>query len=119
MAEVVWAEEALSDLEAIGEYFDRTSLQYASVVVGKLYTLVERIAKHPKIGRQVPEVEHESLPNLMSLAIPMCWVGRLSLKALAFLYERWSTTTKPGIPLIGFSEEFRRSSGSRPRHISK
>ena len=88
MAEVVWAEETLSDLEAIGDYFDRTSPQYASVIVGKLCTSVERIAKHPKIGRQVPELEHESHPNLLSLAIPMCWVGSLSLKALAFLYKR-------------------------------
>lgn len=61
MAEIVWTEEALSDLEAIGQYFDRTSSPYASVVVSKLYTSVERLTEHPKFGRQVPEVEHESL----------------------------------------------------------
>lgn len=65
MAEVVWTEAALSDLEAIGEYFNRTSPQYASVVVSKLYNSVDQLIKHPKLGRQVPEVEHESLRELI------------------------------------------------------
>jgi len=65
MAEIVWTEEALSDLEAIGEYFDRTSSQYASVVISALYTAVERLTEHPKLGRQVPEIEHESLRELI------------------------------------------------------
>jgi len=66
VAEVVWTEEALSDLTAIGEYFDRTSPQYASVIVEKLYTSVERLTEHSKMGRQVPEVEHESLRELIA-----------------------------------------------------
>jgi len=66
VAEVVWTEEALSDLTAIGEYFDRTSPQYASVIVEKLYTSVERLTEHSKVGRQVPEVEHESLRELIA-----------------------------------------------------
>ena len=65
MAEVVWTEEALSDLNAIGEYYDRTSPQYASVIVDTLYTSVERLTEHSKMGRQVPEVEHESLRELI------------------------------------------------------
>jgi addiction module RelE/StbE family toxin len=65
VAEVVWTEEALSDLNAIGEYCDRTSPQYASVIVDTLYTSVERLTEHSKMGRQVPEVEHESLRELI------------------------------------------------------
>lgn len=61
MAEIVWTDEALSDLKAIGEYFERTSSQYASVVVNELYTSVEPLAEHPRMGRQVPEIGHESL----------------------------------------------------------
>ena len=48
MAEVVWTEEALSDLNAIGEYYDRTSPQYASVIVDTLYTSVERLTEHSR-----------------------------------------------------------------------
>jgi addiction module RelE/StbE family toxin len=61
MADVVWTEEALSDLEAIGEYFERTSPQYASTIIDRLYSCVEPLAEHPKMGRRVPEVDHESL----------------------------------------------------------
>lgn len=60
MAEIVWTEEALSDLEAIGEYFDRTSPAYTPVLIDRLYTSVERLAVYPKSGRQVPEIENES-----------------------------------------------------------
>ena len=65
MAEVVWTEEALSDLNVIGEYYDRSSPQYASVIVDTLYTSVERLTEHSKMDRQVPEVEHESLRELI------------------------------------------------------
>ena len=65
MAEIVWSEEALSDLEAIGEYFERTSPQYASAIVSRLYSSVEKLAEYPKLGRTVPEVEHESLRELI------------------------------------------------------
>lgn len=65
MADVIWTDEALSDLEAIGEYFDRTSSQYASSIIERLYTSVEPLAEHPKMGRQVPEAEHETLRELI------------------------------------------------------
>lgn len=65
MADVVWTDEALSDLEAIGEYFDRTSPRYASSIIERLYASVEPLAEHPKMGRQVPEVAHETLRELI------------------------------------------------------
>lgn len=65
MAEIIWTDEALSDLEAIGEYFERTSPQYASVVVNELYTAVEPLAEHPRMGRKVPEIGHETLRELV------------------------------------------------------
>jgi addiction module RelE/StbE family toxin len=61
MADVVWTEEALSDLEAIGDYFERASPQYASTIVDRLYSCVEPLTEHPKMGRRVPEVDHTSL----------------------------------------------------------
>jgi addiction module RelE/StbE family toxin len=61
MDEIVWTEEALSDLEAIGTYFEQTSPSYAPVIVRRLYRAVDQLADHPRIGRIVPEVGHESL----------------------------------------------------------
>ena len=65
MADIVWTEEALSDLEAIGEYFERTSPQYATTIVDRLYTSVEPLSEHPRMGRRVPEVDHESVRELI------------------------------------------------------
>jgi len=65
MADIVWTEEALSDLEAIGDYFERTSPQYASSIIDRLHSSVEPLAEHPKMGRRVPEVGHEALRELI------------------------------------------------------
>lgn len=65
MADIVWTEEALSDLEAIGDYFERSSPQYATTIVDRLYTAVEPLSEHPKMGRRVPEVDHASLRELI------------------------------------------------------
>jgi plasmid stabilization system protein ParE len=40
-------------LEAIGEYFDRPSPQYAAAIIERLYTSVEPLAEHPKMGRYI------------------------------------------------------------------
>jgi plasmid stabilization system protein ParE len=61
MAEVIWSDEALSDLQAIGEYFERTSPPYAAAIVRKLYDSAEYLGEHPKLGRKVPEIGHESM----------------------------------------------------------
>ncbi|NBB84878.1 MAG: type II toxin-antitoxin system RelE/ParE family toxin [Bacteroidetes bacterium] len=45
--------------------FCRTSAQYASVVVRKLFDAVGRLTEHPKLGRQVTEVEHGSRRELI------------------------------------------------------
>lgn len=55
----------MSDLEAIGEYFERTSPQYATTIVDRLYTSVEPLSEHPRMGRRVPEVDHESVRELI------------------------------------------------------
>ncbi len=65
MAEVVWTAEAISDLQAVGEYFERTSSQYASTIVERLYESAERLKEHPKIGRKVPEIGHESVREII------------------------------------------------------
>lgn len=60
VANVRWSDGALDDLHGIGEYFGRTSPQYARSVVARLYAAADDLADHPRIGRVVPEigVEH-------------------------------------------------------------
>jgi len=47
------------------DWYERTSPQYASVIVERLYHSVDRLTEHPKMGRKVPEVGHESLRELV------------------------------------------------------
>ena len=65
MADIVWSDEAKGDFRAIGEYFERTSPQYAQSIVSRIYDSVEHLERHPKMGRMVPEVEHEDLREVI------------------------------------------------------
>ena len=60
VADVRWSQSALDDLDAIGDYFERTSPGYARSIVARLYAAPEVLADHPRLGRVVPEygVEH-------------------------------------------------------------
>ena len=57
MAELVWTEPALTDLNAIAEYIALESPQAASALVQKLFATVERLEQHPRSGRKPAELE--------------------------------------------------------------
>ncbi len=65
MAEIVWIEGALDDVESIGEYYERSSPLYASSIVEQLYTASESLQHFPRRGRKVPEVDHDLLRELI------------------------------------------------------
>ncbi len=58
MAEVRWSRQALRDLDAIGEYVERSSPTYARSLVARLYGASARLASFPAMGRAVPELAH-------------------------------------------------------------
>lgn len=64
MAEVVWTHEALDDLEAIGVFHERTSSAYAVSLIDRLYGSVEILATHERLGRKVPEIDHDLVREL-------------------------------------------------------
>jgi toxin ParE1/3/4 len=53
--QVIWTEEALSDIEKIAEYIEKDSPFHASLVVTKIFELSELIISFPFSGRVVPE----------------------------------------------------------------
>lgn len=65
MVEIVWTEGALEDIEAIGEYYERRSPDYATAVVAQLFASTERLQTFPRQGRKVPEVDHDRLRELI------------------------------------------------------
>jgi toxin ParE1/3/4 len=55
MVKIVWTDQALQDLNDIGEYIANDSERYAREVVQTLYESVHLLESHPKAGIIVPE----------------------------------------------------------------
>ena len=56
MAEIVWTEPALSDLDAIADYIALESPLAASELVKRVLAHVEQLSEHPESGSWPPEL---------------------------------------------------------------
>ena len=65
MADLIWSDEAVADLEATLAYIARSSPRYAAVVVGRLVDAVERLVEFPESGRIVPELEDPTIREVV------------------------------------------------------
>ena len=57
MAEVIWTEPALSDLEAIADYIALDNPAAAAALVQRIFAHVGQLAEHPLSGSKLPELE--------------------------------------------------------------
>ncbi len=57
MAQVVWSEPALSDLDAIADYIALENSEAARGLVQRVFQHVEQLAQHPKSGPNPPELK--------------------------------------------------------------
>jgi toxin ParE1/3/4 len=57
MAEIVWTEPALSDLEAIADYIALDDPTAAKQLVRRVFAHVEQLAHHPKSGSKPKELK--------------------------------------------------------------
>jgi len=55
MAQVVWSEPALSDLDAIAEYISLDKPSAAANLVRKVFSSTDKLEKFPELGRKPPE----------------------------------------------------------------
>lgn len=55
MAEVIWTEPALADLDAIADYIALENPKAASELVRRVFDHVEQLAAHPLSGSKLPE----------------------------------------------------------------
>jgi toxin ParE1/3/4 len=55
MAEVIWTEPALSDLDEIADYIALDNPAAAKVLVKRVYEQVGQLAEHPLSGAKLPE----------------------------------------------------------------
>lgn len=65
MAEVVWSDPALADLEAIADYIALENPAAASALVQRIVDHVEQLAEHPESGRRVPEMRRSRYRQLV------------------------------------------------------
>lgn len=56
MAEIVWTESALDDLDEIAKYIALDKLSAAENLVKRVFERVDRLASSPNSGRKVPEL---------------------------------------------------------------
>ena len=57
MAEVIWTEPALSDLDAIADYIALDNPEAAKQLVRRVFQHVEQLSVHPKSGSRPPELK--------------------------------------------------------------
>ena len=57
MAQIIWTEPALSDLDKIAEYIALDKPSAARNLVKKVFETVERLKQFPKSGRKPPELK--------------------------------------------------------------
>ena len=60
MAELIWTEPALSDLDALADYIALDDPQAAAHVVQRIFAHVELLATHPALGPPIPELRPSS-----------------------------------------------------------
>lgn len=56
MAQIIWTEPALNDLDQIAEYIALSNLQAAQLLVKKVFDKVDRLEDHPMSGKKPSEI---------------------------------------------------------------
>ena len=63
--EIEWSYRARTDLQDLYTYISKDSPHYAQQFVERIFTAVEKLKTHPKIGRVVPEARQEDVRELL------------------------------------------------------
>lgn len=65
MARLIWAPQAVEDLDATCEFTGRDSEFYARAFAERLVSATDVLVEFPRAGRQVPEFGDDSLRELL------------------------------------------------------
>lgn len=64
MAQIVWTELALGDLNSVHEFIAKDSAFYAEKTVARMLKRVDGLARFPEMGRIVPEFNVRAIREL-------------------------------------------------------
>ena len=65
MVKINWTVQAITDIENIADFIAKDSERYARIQVNRFFETVEILETNPKIGRLVPEFNHETIRELV------------------------------------------------------
>ncbi len=65
MVKLIWTDQAIDDLNAIGDYISESSEKYAKLTVKKLYDRTDILKTFQLSGRIVPEKSNENIRELI------------------------------------------------------
>jgi plasmid stabilization system protein ParE len=82
MAEVIWTEPALDQLNAILEFIALDSPDAALAVGRRAFAATDRLALFPKMGRPIPEFPHKSHRQVW---VKPCWLYYRTEKSRALV----------------------------------
>ena len=82
MAQVIWTEPALQDLNEIAEFIALDKISAANKLVQKVFSTTERLEKFPKSGRKPPELENS---RYLELIVNPCRIFYRLEKQKAFI----------------------------------
>ncbi|HEY0965857.1 MAG TPA: type II toxin-antitoxin system RelE/ParE family toxin [Opitutaceae bacterium] len=71
MAEVIWSEPALAQLEAIASFIALDKPEAARAVVQRIFDVTDRLESFLRLGRKIPEFPQ---PNYRQVWISPCWI---------------------------------------------
>ncbi|GGA10975.1 type II toxin-antitoxin system RelE/ParE family toxin [Dyella caseinilytica] len=84
MAEIIWTEPALSELDEIADYIALDNPQAARDLVHRVFQHVEQLAEHPESGSRPSELKKSRYRQIVE---PPCRIFyRFDGKALIILY---------------------------------
>jgi toxin ParE1/3/4 len=65
MDKIIWTDNAIQDLNDIGEYIAKDSERYAQITVNKLFDSVEILEEYPFAGKMVDDFQDENIRELV------------------------------------------------------
>lgn len=71
MAQIIWTEPALNDLDAIADYIAVENRQAAATLVQRVFRHVEQLREHPESGSHPPELKRSRYRQIVE---PPCRV---------------------------------------------
>jgi toxin ParE1/3/4 len=91
---VFWTDAALNQLEAIRDYLEQTSSDYARRVVERLINRSEQLAAFPRSGRMVPEYEIDDVRQVIESSYRIIYlIKENQVEVLAVIH-----TSRKGLP---------------------